>query len=312
VSVAPSDSPPAFRRFLAGGPEALRLSPRAAVLVAVVGLVLIVSGGLLSTYAVAAPKWQTLAAAIPAALLTAVLAARWLGSRFGAAAGMAQLTTLGVLQPGGCGPQPMLACAAFSAAAGAFSLANVPGRMPTVDGRRMGRAFYAAAVLTLFLAGPGAVAFLFAGCLAFSIISVDPRCVRFLANPLGIGLVVPLIVWQIVWPAAPAPGGDAVAAVRSLPEVLGGLAVAGMPWTVPCVWAAIAGLRQGHYATPVWRFFACWLVGPLVLVAAGTPCDSARLVLLLPPLAVTGAAGLLAAAAWIRRRAGRWIRAKSG
>jgi len=61
------------------------------------------------------------------------------------------------------------------------------------------------------------------------------------------------------------------------------------------------GLRQGHYATPIWRFLACWVLGPLALVAVGTFRSPSQLGPLLPPLAVMSAAGLSSLLVWCRR-----------
>ena len=149
---APEEVPPIFPRFLAGGPEPLRLGPAsAALLVAVGALVHFLNGG-----CPIRDGWPVLSgsatATIVAALLTAMLAARWLGKLLGLAAGLLQLTCLyAVGLPG----EPRLVQSWLTllvmAAMGIFARANVPGRLPEDTRRRMPVFFYSCATMLLLV-----------------------------------------------------------------------------------------------------------------------------------------------------------------
>ena len=117
---------------------------------------------------------------------------------------------------------------------------------------------------------------------------------------VGVRLAAPEAL-QGAWapPSGIAEGGPGPA--TSLPVMLRWLAVAALPWTPLAVLAAGIGLRQGHYATPVWRFFGCWVLGSLALAAVGAFRSPSQLGPLLPPLAVMGAAGLSGLLVWCRR-----------
>lgn len=306
-------TPPVYRRFLAGGAELLRLSLAATAVVVGAGVILLAAGEVISVHrgpAGPATGWPAVAAATLAAWLTAAVSARWLGSRLGALAGLVQLTGVGVLAPRDGAAVEILFCAVVSAAMGAFALANVPGRLPVVHRRWTGWAFYAAAGVSFVLGGPLGPAFILTGCVLFLALSADSRGPRFFASPVGIALFA-LIVgvrvlqpwgWTGVWVLPSAAAEQATGPAMSLPAALGSVAVAGLPWTPLTVLAVAIGLRRGHYATPVWRFFACWALGPLVLAAVGVLRSPSQLAPVWPPLAVMGAAGL--SSVWIccRRR----------
>jgi len=254
-------------------------------------------------------------AATLAAILLAALAARWLGSRLGALAGLLQLTSVFFLLPVRWGAAEMLFCSGAMVAMGAFALGNVPGRLPLIDRRRTRCAFYAAAGVSFALAGPVGPAFILVGCLLFLICSADSRGLRFLADPLGIALLAGPMVLRLISPAglqaAWAPIGElsagAVGPRMSLPEVFGCLALATWPWLPPAVWAVLGGVRRGHYATPLWQFFGCWLLGPLMLIAAGGFRHGAYLLALVPPLAVIGSVGIWETYVACRRRWQTWM-----
>lgn len=257
-----------------------------------------------------AMRWPAAVIATLTAVMVAALAARWLGSRLGTLAGLAQLTSLHVLLGTHRSVAETLFGAAVSAAMGAFALANVPGRLPPVERRWTRWVFYVAAGVSFALAGPVGPAFILAGCLLFVAVCADSRAARFFADPVGVAVFVLLIAARLIQPE----GGQAVAVELSsmpgsaaslrtwLPDVLLPLAVAALPWTPLATLAVLVGLRQGHYATPIWRFFGCWLLGPLALTAVGASGSHSHFYALLPPLAVMGAAGLSGLLVWTRCR----------
>lgn len=309
-------SSPVYRRFLAGEPEVLRLSWSASAVVVGSGLIVLgIAGGVSALGGAADPaaRWPSVAVAALTAWLVAAIAARWLGSRLGALAGLVQLTGMYAPLPTEASATEMLFCTAVSAAMGAFALGNVPGRLPLVERCWTSWAFYAAAGVSFVLAGPLGPALIMAGCLLFLVLSADSRGARFFASGVGIAVFGLTVVVSLVLPGgvnghSVVPGG--MVGGHSGPpispwEALGWLAVAGLPWTPLVVWTVALGLRQGHYATPIWRFLGCWALGPLALAALGGFREPWQLGALLPPLAVMGAAGLWGLLVWCRRR-WRW------
>lgn len=313
MSEFPLDSPPVCRRFLAGGPGGLRLTLPAAAVVAGGGLMLLPISAAISDFggtAEAARRWPPVVAATIAALLVAALTARWLGSGLGTLAGLLQLTSTQVLLAGPGDLAEMLFCTLVVATMGIFAVANVPGRLPLIDRRWPSRAFYAGVGAAMLLAGPIGPAFILAGCLLFVILCGDSRGLRFFADPAGVAVFVLLAALRLAYPEelqgifTPLSCflSDALGPPRSLSEVLHSMAVKTLPWTPLAALAMVVGLRQGHYATPIWRFLGCWLLGPLALMAAaGTFRHEPYLAALLPPSAVMAAAGLTGVFAWRRR-----------
>ncbi len=296
-------APPVQRRFLAGGPDVLRLSVSAAV--AIIGV-----AALVLPIAAATFDWLSVSAGAAAALATASLSSRWLGGRLGLAAGIVQLTGLGVLTSVGRGAAEMLFCAAVTLTMSAFAVGNVPGRLATADRRSTRLAFYACLGLTFVLAGAAGPVLVLAGCVLFVVTCGDSRAVRFLADPVAIGLFALLVGARLVcpverlWPdiVLACSSGEGSALQLSFPAMLSGLAAATVPWTPLIVAALVVALRQGHAATPIWRLFGCWLIGPLALMAVGVEyCHGPYLGVFLPPLAVMGAVGWLNSTVWCRR-----------
>jgi len=300
--------PPIHRCFLAGGPERLRLSLPAGVAICGAGLLLWLTTEVLPTFTACTATAAAIATA--AAVLVAALAARWLGSRLGALAGVLQLISTFLLLPVRWGVAEMLFCLAVTAAMGAFALGNVPGRLPLIDRRWTRCTFYAAAGAAFLLAGPAGPAFILAGCLLLMAYSSDSRCLRFLADPVAVVLLVLPIAVRLVYPQdsylawAPisALSAAAMGPRMSLPEVLGSFFAATWPWTPPALLALVVGLRQGHYATPIWQFFGCCLIASLAVMAAGPFRHAAYLAAILPPMVVISSAGIWGMYIECRRR----------
>ena len=257
------------------------------------------------------------AAVILTALLVAGLAARWLGNRTGVVAGLVYLTSLEVIVPSHLAVAETLFGAAVCAAMTVFALARVPGRLPLGDRWWTALAFYGALGVSFVFVGWMGPACILAGCLLFLLCSFDTRGLRFLFRPVGIAFFVLLVAgWLLsvrrvdpalapdVWSGGWGLAGAGLGRSQSLVDVLGSLAVAVMPWTPLVGLAAVSGLRQGHYATPIGRFLACWILGPLGLAAFGVLGGRLLIATLLPPLAVMGSVGLLELLAWCRRRCG--------
>ncbi|MBN2476475.1 MAG: hypothetical protein JXB62_17810 [Pirellulales bacterium] len=305
-------SPPVCRRFLAGGAEPLRLSWSAAAALAGGGAALALIGHVLRAsgdFGPAVAQWPAIAASLVPALLLAGLTARWLGSRTGVLAGLLLIGSI-LLIPVPWGAIESLFCGAVIVAMGAFALGNASGRLPLIDRRATRWTFYVAAASCFVLAGPIGPAAVFATIPLFLVLSTDARMLGFLADPVGIGilLLVGICRWASpaglheAWAPVAALSGEALGPPIGPIEAVAALAVATLPWLPAVALAVVVGLHRGHYATPIWKLFASWLLGPLALLAWGPFRHGVYLGVLLPPLAAIGAVGLAGVFAACRRR----------
>jgi len=300
---------PVYKRFLTGGPESLRLSPKAVALVAGCGAALLairLAGWMTCSTSGLGGQLTAAVAAIVTALLVAGLAGRWLGNQLGLLAGLVQLSGLHVLG-GFAAAAEAISGAAVASAMGAFALANVPGRLPPGRKPWVAWAFYAGSGVSLLAAGPIGPATILAGCLLFLLANQDARGLRFFASPTAAGLFV-LVV--LAWLLGEAPAGPTAwqgdwlrLSSRSASPLAWRVflepALLILPWTPLVVLAVVVGFRGGHYATPIWRFLGCWVLGSIGVGLLGdVPYTAATL----PPLAIIGAAGLWQSLAWCRRR----------
>jgi hypothetical protein len=248
-------------------------------------------------------------------LLVAALAARWLGSRAGLLAGLVQMTAASLL-PGPAALPDALFCLVFSVALGAFLVAQVPGSPPLADRPALRILFFVAAVIACMLAGPVSMALIFAVCVCYLALSQDRRGSQFLYDRVGLGIFgLVAVAWLITvrWVGWSSAGLVDWACFQTLAG-RNGLGAAAPAWGMAAlrlsVFAPLAlpaicsGLRNGHYATPFWRFLACWSLGPLVLLTVGRFRFDLHIGALLPPLAIVSAVGLesLLRSAWRSRR----------
>jgi len=318
VTESSLNCPPVYRRFLSGGDDQWRLPLRSAALVVCGGATLLLIG-------LAIPGWRggsdgmaglvAAASAILTAFVVAAWAARWLGNRTGVVTGLVYLTSLEVIVPSRLALAETLVGTAVCAAMTTFALARVPGRLPSGERWWTAWVFYGSLGGAFVLVGWMGPACILAGCLLFLLSSLDTRGLRFFFRPVGIALFVLLVAGGLVWVGRIDPArargvwsigwglaGEGPGQPQSLLHLLGSLAVAVMPWTPLVGLAAVSGLRQGHYATPIGRFLACWMLAPLGLAACGVLGGRLLIATLLPPLAVMGSVGLLGLLAWCRRR----------
>lgn len=303
----------AYWRLLAGGPGALRLSP--VVLTAMAGggtcllgvsAVVLRADGLGAGGILGPAVIGSIVIAAGTAVLVSALSARWFGARLGVLAGVVQFTSLYMLRAGRCAPGELLFGAATAAALGVFAVANVPGKLPIIERRWTRCVFAAAAGISFMVGGAAGPVLVLAGCLSYMAISGDLRSRWFFFDPVAIAILVVLVLLGLAlpvgWGAARALAFDSASASPSPREVFSAVLVGSLPWTPLIVLAVAIGIRQGHYATPIWRFLACWAFGPMLLIATGFFRDAAYLGVLLPPLAVMGAAGLAEVVSWCSRR----------
>jgi hypothetical protein len=298
--------PPVYRQFLAGGTDRLRLT-RASLALLLAAAVLLSLAAPLICAGIGwhmRPLWLGLVlVATLQAVLVAALAARWLGNRAGLLAGLLQLTTACLLPSPAALPDALF-CLVFSVAMGIVMVAQVSGRAPLVDRPPLGRLFSLVAAIACVLAGPASLILILAVCACQIVASQDRHGLRFFRDPIGLGVFgLVTVAWLVTaWWAnrpctavvdwgffsVPAGGTDLGRAASTWGRAALRLALLA-PLALPAV---CNGLRNGHYATPCWRFLACWCLAPLALLPLGQFHCDLHFGALLPPLAITAAVGL--------------------
>lgn len=304
------DPPPTFPQLLAGDPEQLRLSPASIAWLIGCGAAIEITIHFLTPHTqgwLAESPWPVAAVAI--VVLTAAVAARWLGRFVGTVAGLLQLTSLYALGffPKSLSFDPLIA-GLSTVAMVAFAAANVPGRLPSdVHRRTMSLLFYGGAAPLLLLGCWSEFESILLACLSYLLLNQDGRAFRFLIRPLGLG-VLAIFLGLTIWLHRSAPQvAEMFEQCSRSPTATGwrplAVAAVGMlPWTPLCAVAVLVGCRRGHYATAFWQFVACWSLAPLVLAALGVMGDRTALAIISPPLAILAAAGLNETVVWSRKR----------
>lgn len=301
-----------YRLYLAGGLDSLRLPWSAGLLI--LGLSLVARYSCLPRHSDLA-DWAGLPVTAVGALLVAVFATRWLGSRQGLLVGIIMATSLWAC--GGPGPTAAdrLGSIAVWAAMATFAVANVPGRVTPDDRHRASALFWIALGVTILLAGATGTCFVLAACGLYLLASQDSKGLRFLLNPWGLAFIAVVVAGCLGavslggLSASPALAGcawalsSAATEPASLMALARALLVAALPWAPLGLLAALVGIREGYYFTAFWRLLVCWAVGPAVLLAAGLYRQTPHLTVLLPPLAILSAIGLDNVLCWLRRRA---------
>ncbi len=302
ISSGPYDADPVMPRLLAGGPDSLRLPRGAAIVLAALAVVV----SFIEPAVGADPfgMWpfdlRTAAFAACAAIITAALAARWLGAAIGFAAGVVQLSTLYALGLSlGGGWVDWFLCLLATIAMGIFARANVCGRMPTLASSHVSTVFYAAVGLMLVQFGGWEAAGILIACITYLLLNQDGRGFRFLAQLLGLGILALFIGLTILVAQFPA---EACPKAQGGWQSLAGVAVGMLPWTPFGAMAVVIGCWRGHYATGFWQFVACWWFVPLLLMAGDLIGARAALAITSPALAIFAAAGLWEVLAWWRKK----------
>jgi len=304
-----------YRNLLGGGDEPWCLSRADCGLLAVAGVLLPCVG--LAAGAAESLGWGAAALVLGhmfSGLCVAVISARWLGRRTGTLAGLLYLSSLYVLLPGRHSTMLSVFSLTVVAAMGAFAGAEVPGRRPPAE---RGPAFcvfcvaLAAAGVLGGLAGSGC---LLGVCFVYLLLFQDVRGLGFFAGwpkvalaavcAGGPCLAIHLLASPDPWHGLP-PGAapDWRGMWSSGPE--GGFAGVGpgmLPWAPLALVAIVAGLRQGHYATPFARLLLAWLAVPAALGLLGILPAGLAWASFAPWVAIVSGAGLVECVAWRRRR----------
>jgi 4-amino-4-deoxy-L-arabinose transferase-like glycosyltransferase len=308
---------PVYRPLLSGGPAQLRLSLRQAAIIAVYGTGL--GFAALAVTGLDEPHdWTCLLARVwtttLAALVLAMLTAKWFGRRTALLAAIAYLTSIHSLLGDWMTDEAVFLTPAMCLAMSAFATATVPGRLPRRPKRRTAWIFYAATAVMFMIAGIEGLTYILCACVLYAVVSQDLRSIRFFWDPIGIALFVLLVAahamavrleglesWQDFARRLLELTPDGLDRRQSPSEILHWLAVATLPWTPMMLIPLVGVLRQGHYATPIVQLFAAWLVAPLAISAAGVFACEPHTSAVLPPLAVFAAAGLEQSRAWRHR-----------
>jgi 4-amino-4-deoxy-L-arabinose transferase-like glycosyltransferase len=190
---------------------------------------------------------------------------------------------------------------------GTFASAHVDSPRGRLQARWAPWLFYlcvTAAFYFKWLIGP---VLILSGCLAYVAVKRDWRGLRFLLNPLGIGL---FLVSSVGW---------FLAAYREYPQILqdqltnhfgrfqgemGGatnpffycysVLLITLPWTPLVVWGAVRGSRLAPQAVPWLKFAACWMAPGFVLLSLSRFKHAHYAAPLMVPFTAVAALGLLA------------------
>ena len=266
-----------------------------------------------SAWAVRVPSTLS---AILCSLLIAALAARWLGNFVGLLAGLIQLSTVWVQTQAHLAEADMPLTAAVTLAFALFALGNVSvddilDVKPQIANRpALARLFLVATGIAFLFKGPVALLFIFAGCLAFILLTGRWRSLRFIFDPIGLAMMLLIIA---AWP---------IAAMRAYPPItaiwyqetfgyttsstfggkpwhtyLGSIPLSLLPWTLLLVPLAIAAWNTRRYRSPFALFLLAWCA-PGLIILQGMSFKSAHYTYpLLPPFSIALAAGLVV---WLR------------
>lgn len=312
------DAPPVYRRFLAGGPEMLRLSTLGMGLIIALGVLITVALMAFTEFRQPGLSLSSGAAATIAAVATAAVAARWLGSRVGVFSGGIYLLSGRILLGTGATSEHWFAAMA-TAAVVVFAVGNVAGRLPPVCGRPPAMVFYGLVVAIFCFYGPMAAAAVVLTCGVFAIVGQNGRGLRFFVDWLGLGVSTAILavilaailaaaastVWLLpgqystAWPWFQWPKGNIFYA-GAWPDLADGfyhllvvdIPIDLLPWGPLALVAIFVGIRQGHHTTPFGRFLAVWVVVPLVLALAGLLGRASAAAMIFSPLAILCGLGL--------------------
>ena len=304
------DAPPVYRRFLAGGPEMLRLSTPGMWLIIGLGMLTTMASIVFTDFRQPGLGLSSGCAATIAALATAAVAARWLGGRVGVFSGCLYLLS-GRILLGTASTSDHWFAAMATAAVGAVALGNVAGRLPTVCGRWPAVVFYGLVAAIFIFIGPMAAGGVVLTCVVFAVVGQNGRGLRFFVDWLGLGVLAAILaaaastVWFLpeqystAWPRPPWTYGDIFSA-GIWSDLAAGfcnlltvtIPIDLLPWGPLALVAIIVGIRQGHHTTPFGRFLTVWVAAPLALALAGLLGREAAAALVFPPLAILCGLGL--------------------
>lgn len=249
--------------------------------------------------------------AMGCALIVAMLAARWYGNLCGLLAGLMQLSSVWIITQAHLAQADMPLTFCVTMALGSFALAQVSHPAGVVNSRWLRWGFFAATGYAFLLKGPAPLLLIFLGCLTWLVVQRQWRGARFLADPVGL---IILLVQVVGWPVAAAMTEPSLVEKWSGEILLhsSGEAKAGpwyaylhilpfqlLPWTpllllaVPMLW------RRKGIADPLGRLLACWFVPGMIVLQLAAHKSSHYVFPMLPAVSVVLA---LMMALWLQRR----------
>lgn len=279
---------PIYRSYLAGGPEAFRLTRHSSLVVVGLSLLIAVLG--MTWQPIAAAQVASLGSVAAGALVVACIAARWLGARRGLLAGLAMGASQWSLQATGGDPLDRLLDLSIWVGLAAFALANVPGRLAVVDRPWTRAGFWVALAATCSLTGGVGPAYLLTICILYLMVAQDTRGLRFLLDVRGLAFIAAVIGCLVTFRHF-SPALVEAATAPALGELLVGPAMAGLPWTPLALLGLFVVFREGYCFLPFWQLLGAWALAPVGLLAVGLFWPSPHLSAMLPPLAVLAAVG---------------------
>lgn len=306
-----------YRRLLAGGAAPLQLPLSGGGAILVCGLLASFLGMREPIRAVdgswpwrAASAWTIGNAFTGLALAT--MAARWLGARTATLSGLVYVSSLRILMPGGVDGPISLASLAGCLAIAAFAGAEVPSRALSSDHRVSFAIFCGATAAAALMAGLAGPICILAVCLAYLTLSQDGPGLRFFTARFGLAILAGSIAAACLAAVFLGPSSgqgflDMDTQATSVPTanvdgIVGMLLRTKglLPWAPWILTAIAAGLRQGHYASPLGRLLIGWCLAPWTLWAVGAAPAGLAFAIFAPCAACMSAIGLAESYAWCR------------
>ncbi len=249
---------------------------------------------------------------IAAALLIAMLAARWMGANVGTLAGLIQLSSYWVIKQANLSEADMPLAAAVTAAFVLFALGNLEHPHGSLDRPWVRRTFMFATGLAYLIKGPIALLFIFAGLGLYIILRRQWSSLRFFTDLIGLAI---LVVLMVALPAAVlAADPSALATWRqeltgyATDETFGqsstwlyfhDIPLVLLPWFGLLIVAAIETIRHRLYRLPLTQFLLCWFIPGILVLQCAAYKSSHYAFPLLPPASLAMAAGMVW---WLRRQ----------
>ncbi len=245
-------------------------------------------------------------AAILTSVILGVMAARWFGDRVGLITGLLQFSLYYVLQLGRLAECDMLLIAAMCGCMYFFMAANIDSPRGRLTARWAPWAFYGCLGLSYLFKGLVGPTFLLPACVLYALVQRDPKIIKFLLSPIGIGIFgLCSVGWFVAaYFVDPVILDDQIAHhLGRFQGEMGGqkawyyylyqLALISLPWLPFMALGVWRGARAGMAKDPLWRMVACWMIPGMAVLAVSAFKSKHYAAPLMPPLTMIATIALL-------------------
>ncbi len=251
-------------------------------------------------------RLPTAMAGAVAAVLVAMLAARWFGSLIGVVAGLMHATVYYVLQFGRLAEADMPLVASVTATMLVFAMATVDSPRGRFERRWTPWLFYACLGLAFQFKGLIGPIFVMGGCGLYAVITRDRAAWRILLNPIGIGIFALCSAGWLAVVCITHPAFFADQIMEHFGRFRGELdgrkdpfyyfyqiSLILLPWTPFCLAGLVWALRKRELPAQLRAFVVCWIVPGLIVLSLSHFKSKHYPAPLMPPLLMIGAAAMV-------------------